>query len=131
VEHVEALSLPPRRLDTGLVTLRRELYSNWQSLPFTLGGGQYGSVGLLMPGALYATLPPSPSSTSIQRCHGGSPSGKDACEQEMYTYVELHAFINHLKALIIKALPHRYISEFSDDVMGYATATPARGRRVR
>jgi hypothetical protein len=49
---------------------------------------------------------------------------KDAYKQAMDTFVEAHAFKNHLKALIIKAVPSLYINDFDDPTMGYAQVTP-------
>jgi hypothetical protein len=42
----------------------------------------------------------------------------------MDTFVEAHAFKNHLKALIIKAVSSLYINDFDDPTMGYAHAAP-------
>jgi hypothetical protein len=48
---------------------------------------------------------------------------KDAYKQAMDTFVEAHAFKNHLKALLIKAAPTLYINDFDDATMGHAQAT--------
>jgi hypothetical protein len=48
---------------------------------------------------------------------------KDAYKQAMDTFVEAHAFKNHLTALLIKAVPSLYINHFDDATMGYAQTT--------
>jgi hypothetical protein len=49
---------------------------------------------------------------------------KDAYKQATETFVEAHAYKNHVKALIIRAVPSLYINDFDDATMGYAQATP-------
>jgi hypothetical protein len=112
--------------------LRRELYANAQAIPTTLGGGQFGHLGLIMPDAEFSTLSPTPYALPILPplpIYDGATAVardamKDAYKTAMDTYVEAHAIQNHLKALILKAVPNLYISEFDDATMGYATTTP-------
>jgi hypothetical protein len=49
---------------------------------------------------------------------------KYAYIQAMETFVEAHAFKNHLKALLIKAVTSLYINDFDNAEMGYAQAAP-------
>jgi hypothetical protein len=112
--------------------LRRELYANAQAIPTTLGGGQYGHLGLVMDDIEYSGLSPTPyvlpNLPPMPVYHGATAVArdamKDAYKQAMDTFVEAHAFKNHLKALIIKAVPCLYINDFVDPTMGYAHVTP-------
>jgi hypothetical protein len=94
--------------------LRRELYANAQAIPTTLRGGQYGHLGLLMDDNEYSRVSPIPNilpglppmpvydgATAVEQ-----DAIKDAYKQAMDTFVEAHAFKNHLKALLIKAVQH-------------------------
>jgi hypothetical protein len=112
--------------------LRKEIYANAQAIPSTLGGGQLGHLGLIMPAAMYNTLSPTPyllpelppmptydGATAVAR-----DAMKDAHKKAMDTYVEAHAFKNHLKAQLLKAVPTLYLSKFDDAIMGYANASP-------
>jgi hypothetical protein len=106
--------------------LRRELYANAQAVPTTLGGGQYGHLGLLMDDNEFSSLSPTPyvlpnlppmpvydGATAVAR-----DAMKDAYKQAMDTFVEAQAFKNHLTALIIKAVPSLNINDFDDATMG-------------
>lgn len=113
--------------------LRKELYDNAQAITTSLGGGQHGHLGLLMPAAEYANMAgaapyaiPAPpvapdytGATTVER-----EAMKDAYSAAKTTYNEARAFHNFIKAQIIKAVPELYIGILADDTLGYATVTP-------
>jgi hypothetical protein len=115
--------------------LRKELYDNAQAIATSLGGGQHGHLGLLMPTTDYATMAgaapcaiPAPpitpdytgASTTVE-----CKAMKDAHTAAKTTYTEACAFHNFIKAQIIKAVPELYIGIIlADDTLGYATVTP-------
>jgi hypothetical protein len=113
--------------------LRQELYTNAQNVASSLGGGDHGHLGMLMPteryteistGAteyIFPTAPeiPAYSSTNAIRERQLSQYRKDIKE-----YEAAQALRNQLKALLLRAIPESYREVLADPDLGYVNVTP-------
>jgi hypothetical protein len=117
---------------TKVRIIRAELYANARSVRSTLGGGNHGHLGMVMPAAKYLVL----AGQAYAQPNGPPPipafAGQGAAvaaAQEQYrkdldAYETFQALYDALKQLIIAAVPPVYLSELEDPTFGLADASP-------
>jgi hypothetical protein len=111
--------------------LRLELYANARNVPTsTLGGGQHGHLGLLMPAAEYlllaghpyilsAALPDIPDYTMTADDNERKKWGK-LYDVDCKDYYESHGMNMQLRSLLLEAVPLIYLSDFNDPTHGFS-----------
>jgi hypothetical protein len=125
--------LDPHRRPTPSVmrTLRKELYANTRKVRSSLGGGQYGHLGMVMPteaylakaGVAYIT----PDRPEIPEFHGNGAAV--AAAQELYrdqlaTYKEYRDLYDCIHQQILQAVPEEFLGPLIDEDFGLADASP-------
>jgi hypothetical protein len=115
--------------------LRREVFANALAVESSLGGGDHGHLGMVMPQVDYTTVstggaayvfPVKPAVPNYAGVAAAARDGlKDEYKEAMDEYNEARALQKHLKAQMIQAIPKIYISELEDAAIGYANVTPA------
>jgi hypothetical protein len=112
--------------------LRRELYANARSVPTTLGGGQHGHLGLIMPVADYATMSNDPyvlpAFPDIPDYAGAATPAERAEWEALYKvdmkdYSEAHGLHMQLSKMFLAAVPHCYLHAHYDDIHGFSGAS--------
>jgi hypothetical protein len=127
--------------------LKKELYANARSLPTTLGGGNFGHLGLVIPRAEYLALQPAaraaaegvpeipapvpftmpvvpPPIVHANNAHHAVISLLRATrDEEVNTYNKAHSLERQLKAQLLKAVPPMFIQELEHQEHGYALVT--------
>ena len=110
-----------------------ELKANASSVPSTLGGGQHGHLGLVLPEAKYLQLPnTAPWVTPLNPPAFVPPEGatgpqiaaaKEQWQEEKATFVLCQATERALIALLVAAVDNVYIQALQDRITGqYSTS---------
>jgi hypothetical protein len=113
--------------------LRAELYANVTAIPSELGGGNHGHLGLLMPQAEYLAvtqggvpynIPVRPNLPVFQGAAAVIATIQGQYERDMATYITHRDLSNHVKQLILTAVPKAYLAALSHPDFGYANVSP-------
>ena len=132
--HEPLTPLDPQHEPTPATTrlLRREVYANARSVPSTLGGGEHGHLGLVMPEEEYVLisnngetyeLPDKPEVPMYVNGVAQRERQKTEYQQERETYHDARAVQNQLKAQLMLAIPEMYHEAIADTDLGYSEIT--------
>ena len=122
--------------------ISRELYANAGSIPTTLGGGQHGHIGILMPVAEYATLagplappfvmPDRPAVPAYGTMNGANQAQARAVyERAIRDYETAVATRSLLKNQILEAVPKEYLESLRPIRLQPYSPCPTRRPRRR
>jgi hypothetical protein len=113
--------------------LRNELYANAQSVESTLGGGQHGHMGMVMPDVEYITvsagaapyvLPIKPAVPVYAGTAANRHQQQENFKARLAAYQEAQDLQNKLKTMVIQAVPAAYLAKLREPLVNYANATP-------
>lgn len=118
--------------------LTSELYTCAAAVPSTLGGGNHGHIGQIMPAADYAALigaavvawvpqalPQRPQITAAMQDHQIT-NRQDRFKNETAHYETAQALERKLTKMILEAVPDEYLSALKHAMTGYAGVSVAR-----
>ena len=115
----------------SLVNLRKQLTANAATIQSSLGGGQHGHAGLVLPPTIYATmsdtpfdLPSAPSLEPVyqQNATAAQISATDRIHTEHWRrYHESHSVHTFLKNQLLQCLESHYTRIFMDSTTGVVT----------
>ena len=132
--HEPLTPLDPQQEPTPTTTrlLRREVYANARSVPSTLGGGDHGHLGLVMPEEAYVLIsnggdtydfPDKPDVPVYANGVAQRERQKTEYQQELEAYHDARNMQSQLKAQLMLAIPDTYREALADIDHGYADVT--------
>ena len=133
----ELTKVPHNPTHKDVKRLQKEVCANAASVTTTLGGGQHGYLGLLMPGNDYVAISHNmaafnaPDHPGDQAPHANGASGAQIMENNrryanrLREYREYEAVKNSLRKLMVEAIPAHLIDELSTTVRGFAAVEPS------
>lgn len=110
-----------------------ELYANAQSVESTLGGGEHGHLGMLMPDYEYTLLahqaipyvhPDKPDVPLFAGTGANRDRQKEEHREAVDAYNDKRNLQNQLQKLMIQAIPKVYIATLAHRTLGFANVTP-------
>jgi hypothetical protein len=112
--------------------LCREIYANAQSVDSTLGGGEHGHLGALMPGDEYMVIADgeeyiSPDKPEVPTLTGNQVNRETQQRDyilEQAAFQEQRQLMKQLKKLLMDAIPAFYIKSLSHSTMGFGMVDP-------
>jgi hypothetical protein len=122
---------PPNAITIRL--LSRELYANTQPITTTLGGGEHGHLGMLMPEADYILISNRaaryvpPNKPAVPRYAGSTTAQnqqKANHKRAMEEYQEHRGLQDQIQQLLIQAIPKVYIATLAHHTTGMSLVTP-------
>jgi hypothetical protein len=113
--------------------LRQELYANAQTVESSLGGGQHGHLGMLMPAAEYIlvahnatpyVLPEPPAAPIYNGTATHRQQQKEDFNSACKIYYEARDLLIKLRQLMLQAIPNKYIARLRHPTCRYANVHP-------
>ena len=114
--------------------LRQELYANACSVRSTMGGGNHGHLGMLMPNEEYVLISNggipyvAPDGPPQVPTYAGTAAVVAIMQanynQQVKSYEEHQDLSNHIKAMMLQAIPKVYTGTLAHAQLGYANVTP-------
>jgi hypothetical protein len=113
--------------------LRDEAYANLQSVESTLGGGDHGHLGMIMPDAEYILIATNGTpyvfpAEPVVPIYAGTAANRDQQRENyraaMKKFEEAKKLQNKIKKLIIQAVPDVYLATLRQPRGRYATTHP-------